>query len=955
MGSKKHKKHKSERKERELGKEKSFSLDRPPSLKLILKVSGNSSTPEHGNDSPAYGIQSDGGSTLFTSTSGGDYPERHKKSKKKKKKKDREKKHKHHHKEKRHRHRGTDDTSLGEEDEEEEEEFNSYGDESSQATVDPVASVHYPAASSAAVAAVAAAASTSLAAQPVTKPLLPESLLTPKLEPENEQEAHAAASIEQEASGPLAGGLVPKDELTTAPSSVTTDEPLQSPGSMQSSSRPGSKIDFHDTSSSQAPKTPNSDCSGREPRTCVLKQKQSRTPLNKLLDHLLKALEKRDPHQFFAWPVTDDIAPGYSSIILKPMDFSTIRQKIEDNEYGSVTEFSDDFKLMCENAIKYNHSETVYHKAAKKLLHVGARLLQSDNLMRSLRPLMTYMRELTAKELGFELPAGSADGPDSDFHHAHHTADSADEAMAAAVDEGINAQIEEEEKRKQIRLENNPHTKFEAFVDDLTADEVLAQVQSAALNARTKLLKRKSAHKLGFLRQHKDGTTSMKILLDAKSEGGEGGPERTVTLGAHTGKLQYGTGQLQGFREDRRNSAKIVKPLSYGAFSSFAPVFDSRFANLSKEETEMVLNTYGCETGADYAESILRFAMDSPFAAGMAHNLLDVLTNGEHRQTYGKLYESHMQREESNAVRQTFLDPVEVAEEVKRYANVRIDFDSLRSLSSLGVDVQFLDELECQLKGAEIGPQLQQSLSTNSDLLQKLHQLQTDRLSAPLPAHLSHIQHPSEGELELAGQITSNLTQIAKQLPPSAIAHPQALRKAMGISTAGLEVFQPPPPTHGTQPSVPAPALQQPVQQQPPNGTGSTSLSAGSSISNPNTHPAPPAPTAIDIDTTPMDMDLEPEPISHHHHQHHPHPHHLARQTQPSATLPGPGQQQSIIQPNPMVSATPAAHGPPPVDIDSELREFLGGSTLNNTGPSRADGGGAESSDAACIEQMLMN
>ena len=269
--------------------------------------------------------------------------------------------------------------------------------------------------------------------------MLPESLLTPKLEPENEQEAHAAASIEQEASGPLAGGLVPKDELTTAPSSVTTDEPLQSPGSMQSSSRPGSKIDFHDTSSSQAPKTPNSDCSGREPRTCVLKQKQSRTPLNKLLDHLLKALEKRDPHQFFAWPVTDDIAPGYSSIILKPMDFSTIRQKIEDNEYGSVTEFSDDFKLMCENAIKYNHSETVYHKAAKKLLHVGARLLQSDNLMRSLRPLMTYMRELTAKELGFELPAGSADGPDSDFHHAHHTADSADEAMAAAVDEGINA------------------------------------------------------------------------------------------------------------------------------------------------------------------------------------------------------------------------------------------------------------------------------------------------------------------------------------------------------------------------------------------------------------------------------------------------------------------------------------------------------------------------------------
>ncbi|XP_050076896.1 bromodomain-containing protein 7 [Anopheles maculipalpis] len=942
MGSKKHKKHKSERRERESGKEKSFSLDRPPSLKLILKVSGNSSTPEHGNDSPAYGIQSDGGSTLFTSTSG-DYPERHKKSKKKKKKKDREKKHKHHHKEKRHRHRG-DDSSHGEEDEEE-EDFNSYGDESSQATA--AEPVHYPAASSVAAAAVAAVASSSLAAQPVTKPLLPEALLTPKLESDLEQE-----SIPEHDRVMLGGGgLVPKEELTTAPSSVTTDEPLQSPGSMQSSSRPGSKIDFHDTSSSQAPKTPNSDCSGREPRSCVLKQKQSRSPLNKLLDHLLKALEKRDPHQFFAWPVTDDIAPGYSSIILKPMDFSTIRQKIEDNEYGSVSEFSDDFKLMCENAIKYNHSETVYHKAAKKLLHVGARLLQTDNLMRSLRPLMTYMRELTAKELGFELPIGTGDGTDSDFHHQHHTADSADEAMAAAVDEGINAQIEEEEKRKQIRLENNPHTKFEAFVDDLTADEVLAQVQSAALNARTKLLKRKSAHKLGFLRQHKDGTTSMKILLDTKSEGGEGGPERTVTLGAHTGKLQYGTGQLQGFREDRRNSAKIVKPLSYGAFSSFAPVFDSRFANLSKEETEMVLNTYGCETGADYAESILRFAMDSTFAAGMAHNLLDVLTNGEHRQTYGKLYESHMQREERDAVRHTFLDPVEVAEEVKRYANVPVDFDSLRSLSSLGVDMEFLDELELQLKGAEIGPQLQQSLSTNSDLLQKLHQLQTDRLSAPLPAHLSHIQHPSEGELELAGQITSNLTAIAKQLPPAAIANPQSLRKAMGISTAGLDIFQPPLQTNamsgGNQPSVPAQSLQPvPQVQQQQNGNGTASHPTVSSISNTNQLPTP----TVDIDTTPMDMDLEPEPISHHHHQHHPHPHHLTRpaqQQQSSAQQQHQLQHQSIIQANPVVSAAPS------VDIDSELREFLGGSTLNTAGPSTADG--TQSSDAACIEQMLMD
>lgn len=297
-------------------------LDRPPSLKLILKVSGNNSTPEHGNDSPAYGIQQDASNPAFSGEYSG---ERHKKSKKKKKKKDREKKHKHHKEKRRHR----DDSSQ--------EDFNSVGDESSQAP--PEGSVFH---SVPAVVTVPVSIG-SPASQPVTKPFIP--IRSPEPEPEPEP-----MPIMQPAT-PATPAMFMREEIN-APSSVTTEDPVPSPASLQSTSRPGSKLEFHDTSSNQAPKTPGSDCSGREPRTCVLKLKQSRTPLARLLDHLLKALEKRDPHQFFAWPVTDDIAPGYSTIISRPMDFSTIRQKIDDNEYTSVSEFSDDFKLMCENAIR---------------------------------------------------------------------------------------------------------------------------------------------------------------------------------------------------------------------------------------------------------------------------------------------------------------------------------------------------------------------------------------------------------------------------------------------------------------------------------------------------------------------------------------------------------------------------------------------------------------------------
>lgn len=34
-----------------------------------------------------------------------------------------------------------------------------------------------------------------------------------------------------------------------------------------------------------------------------------------------------------------------------------------------------DFRIMCENAMIYNKPETIYHKAARKLLHSGMKIL----------------------------------------------------------------------------------------------------------------------------------------------------------------------------------------------------------------------------------------------------------------------------------------------------------------------------------------------------------------------------------------------------------------------------------------------------------------------------------------------------------------------------------------------------------------------------------------------------
>lgn len=538
----------------------------------------------------------------------------------------------------------------------------------------------------------------------------------------------------------------------------------------------------------EAPKTPSTSSeSGREPRSCVLKLKQQKSPLNKLLEHLLRFLEKRDPHQFFAWPVTDDMAPGYSSIISKPMDFSTMRQKIDDHEYSSLTEFSDDFKLMCENAIKYNHVDTVYNKAAKRLLQVGMKHLQPDNLMRSLKPLSGYMRELTAKELGFEISS-------NDMGREAH--DSADEGASTGAEEPPTpAQLEEEERKRALRLENAPKTHFEPYVDDMTSEEILAQVQNAAQQAKQRLNSKKNAHKMGFLRQTKDGSTTLNLLIKEENEG----PERVVTIGDLVGKLKTGSTQLQVRQVDKRNALKTVKPLSYGAFASFAPTFDSRFSTLSAEETQLVLRTYGDASSAEYAESILQFTKDSSYGTTIANGLLDILTNGEHSKSLEELYNmqlhSYEQREiakcfdqeEETAAQQETAEQIE--KEYEKYKNTHVDFKRLKSLQDLGIDVSFLDGMETEMKNFELNQRMHEHLSQNLTLIEKLRVTQQDRLSQPLPSHLGLVQPAGQEEIQTAAQLTQQISEMAKKLPPSAIADPYSLRKAMGMTYGMLVII----------------------------------------------------------------------------------------------------------------------------------------------------------------------
>ncbi|KAK3881362.1 hypothetical protein Pcinc_014194 [Petrolisthes cinctipes] len=499
--------------------------------------------------------------------------------------------------------------------------------------------------------------------------------------------------------------------------------------------------------------------------------KENTAALTQLLEHLLGLLEKKDPQQFFAWPVTDAIAPGYSTIISNPMDFSTMKHKITDGLYNNLKQFQNDFELMCKNCMTYNQQDTVYYKAAKRLLHLGQKSMVSDKLMLLKRevPLMTT---LTRDQLGFEmtLPVAGSGGGGGE----------GDDSMETEPLESMDEDTDSKE----------PQSKFEAVQDDMSSEEILEQVQTAASQAAEKLTQKKPAFTLGFLRQRGDGTTSLSFLT-----GCEGNDptlkEKPVSLGLLTGKLTQGSATLHNYRDDKRNMAKPIKPLYYGSYSSFCPSYDSTFANLTKEESEMVYATYGNETAVQYAKSICDFSQDCDMAMHLVDQLLNLLTHQQHSRTTALIEDRRRLHEEEDRIN-TILCPSSdgggAGGGSEQKTNPNIDFGSLRSLSDLGIDTGFINHFEDQDKREK---QINSQLDENATLLVSLAMEQKERLSRPLPPVLNNMPQPTTQELKLVEKVTEGLTAIAKKATPGALAPVSTVRRALGITMQPVTTTEP--------------------------------------------------------------------------------------------------------------------------------------------------------------------
>ncbi|XP_063783193.1 bromodomain-containing protein 1 isoform X1 [Pseudophryne corroboree] len=100
------------------------------------------------------------------------------------------------------------------------------------------------------------------------------------------------------------------------------------------------------------------------------------TPLTVLLRSLLEQLQEKDPAHIFAHPVNLSEVPDYMDHIKHPMDFSTMKKRLEDQRYRNLNEFEEDFNLIIENCMKYNAKDTIFFRAAIRLRDQGGVVLR---------------------------------------------------------------------------------------------------------------------------------------------------------------------------------------------------------------------------------------------------------------------------------------------------------------------------------------------------------------------------------------------------------------------------------------------------------------------------------------------------------------------------------------------------------------------------------------------------
>ncbi|XP_037310606.2 bromodomain-containing protein 9 [Pungitius pungitius] len=463
-------------------------------------------------------------------------------------------------------------------------------------------------------------------------------------------------------------------------------------------------------------------------RACRTQQESESTPRQQLLEHFLRQLQRKDPHGFFSFPVTDAIAPGYSMIIKHPMDFSTMKDKIIKNEYNTVTEFKADFKLMCDNAMVYNRPETVYYKAAKKLLHTGFKMMSKERLL-ALKRSMSFMQEM-------------------DF--TQQAAILGDEDLSADVPppEIIPIPVESAKKSKKQPVKDMKEVISDLFepegnacsLTDSTAEEhVLALVEHSADEARDRINRYMPNSKMGYLRKEQDSSLLYTVVnqLDPEAEEEE---THKVDLSSLSNKLLPGLTTL-GFKDDRQHKVTFLS----SAYNVQTLQKNSIFPDLLPDEVDTLYSAYGDDTGVQCALSIQEFVKGcGGVTRRWVDRLLDTMTAGDHTKAVNQIRQKRNialipEETKSNICDIQMADGTGLGE-----SGSVLDFMSMKNYPDMSLELSLLNSLGKTVKKEPGNDEGQQNFDEADKLLQEFQDAQVDRVGSRPSSNLSSLSNASE-------------------------------------------------------------------------------------------------------------------------------------------------------------------------------------------------------------------
>ncbi|KAI5931897.1 Bromodomain adjacent to zinc finger domain protein 2B [Manis javanica] len=92
--------------------------------------------------------------------------------------------------------------------------------------------------------------------------------------------------------------------------------------------------------------------------TCVKKVKRDDCKDLSLCSMILTEIENHEDAWPFRLPVNLNFVSGYTKVIKKPMDFSTIREKLISGQYPNLEAFAVDVRLVFDNCEAFNQDES---------------------------------------------------------------------------------------------------------------------------------------------------------------------------------------------------------------------------------------------------------------------------------------------------------------------------------------------------------------------------------------------------------------------------------------------------------------------------------------------------------------------------------------------------------------------------------------------------------------------